>query len=238
MITRLQTPLILEDNEHYWLLYKPSGWFVHPPNDARALKQFKNFILTDWFQRHLNQKAYPIHRLDFATEGLMLWAKTSDAAGALNFLHKGNQLKKTYLAVVRGHTEDTGAIDVPLLSDLSPIPVECLTEYQTLKRIELPAKINSEHATSRYSLVEVYLKTGRWHQIRRHFNRISHPLIGDQEHGDSHHNRYFRDELRLPGLLLKSRSLNFQCPFTDENKSFHAPVTEKWQQIQSLFSGC
>lgn len=234
----LTLPTILEDHPQYWVMYKPSGWFVHAPSDSRALKQFKNYILTTWFWRNLNQKAFPIHRLDFATEGLMIWAKNSESASALNFLHKDNQLQKTYLCVVRGHTDDSGVIDEPLLSDSSPEPVECRTEFKTLARIELPVKINSMHETSRYSLVEVYLKTGRWHQIRRHFNRISHPLIGDREHGDSHHNRFFRDELKIPGLLLKSRNLNFQCPFTNETKSFHAPVTEKWQQILSLFSGC
>jgi tRNA pseudouridine65 synthase len=228
-------PQILEEQPNYWVLYKPSGWFVHPPSDRRALKKFSQHILTSWFWRNLKQKAYPIHRLDFATEGLMIWAKSSESAGVLNDLHHGSRLNKTYHAVVRGHTLDSGLIELPLLSDSHVVAVECLTEYKTLKRMELNAKINSAHPTSRYSLVEVQLKTGRWHQIRRHFNRISHPIIGDREHGDSHHNRYFRDELKIPGLLLKAHRLDFQCPFLDKFQSLNAPVTEKWGSLYSLF---
>lgn len=228
-------PQILEDHEHFWLLYKPTSWFVHPPSDRRALKKFSRSILTSWFWRNLNQKAYPVHRLDFATEGLMIWAKSPESAGALNELHYGSQIKKTYHAVVRGHTLDSGIIDIPLLSDSSPDAVACLTEYKTLKRVERNVQVNSLHPTSRYSLVEVTLKTGRWHQIRRHFNRISHPLIGDREHGDSHHNRYFRDELKLSSLLLKAHSLEFRNPFSGEQMTFETPLTERWNQVYKLF---
>lgn len=228
-------PQILEDNPHYWVLYKPGSWFVHPPSDKRALKQFSNSILTSWFWRHLNQKAYPIHRLDFLTEGLMIWAKDSESASQLNFLHQDSQLQKTYHAVVRGHTDETGIIDIPLQTDTSPEPVPCLTEYKTLKKIEMPLGINSTYSSSRYSLVEVKLKTGRWHQIRKHFNRIAHPLIGDREHGDSHHNRYFRDQLKIPSLLLKSHQLEFSCPFTRQKRVITSPVSDKWQAVYTLF---
>ena len=85
-------PQVLEDHEHYWVLYKPISWFVHPPSDRRALKKFSQRILTSWFWKNLNQKAFPIHRLDFATEGLMIWAKSSESAGALNELHYDSQI--------------------------------------------------------------------------------------------------------------------------------------------------
>jgi tRNA pseudouridine65 synthase len=235
MIPEILTPQILEETDQYWLMYKPCGWFVHPPDDKRALKQFSQKILTSWFWQHFNQKAFPIHRLDFPTEGLMIWAKDSESAGILNELHYDNRLQKTYHAVVRGHMPEIGRIDIPLSSDMYPEAVPCLTEYKTLNRIEKAVQINSEHATSRYSLVEAYLKTGRWHQIRRHFNRIAHPIIGDREHGDSHHNRFFRDKLELTSLLLKAHRLEFICPFTNEKKKFEAPLTKKWHQVYSLF---
>ena len=228
-------PLILEDLENYWVVYKPSGWFVHPPSDKRALKQFSNYILTSWFYKNLNQKAYPIHRLDFATEGIMIWAKNSESAGILNELHYDECLIKTYHAIVRGHPPDEGVIDIPLLSDLNREPVPCVTKYKALKRLELPVRINSEFLSSRYSFMEVTLKTGRWHQIRRHFNRISCPIIGDREHGDSHHNRYFRDRLKIPQLLLKAHELKFICPFSGEGKVFTSPVSEKWEAAYALF---
>jgi tRNA pseudouridine65 synthase len=229
-------PIVLEDRPDYWVLFKPAGWFVHPPSDTRAKKQFAQFILTSWFMRELGQKAFPIHRLDFGTEGVMIWAKTATAASLFNELHGSENLQKTYRAVVRGHTPDQGVIDVPLLSDSSPQEVACRTEYTTRARIELPAQINSPHATSRYSLVEVKLKTGRWHQIRRHFNRVSHPIMGDREHGDSHHNRFFRDHLQIPGLLLQAQKLEFTCPFAGCPETLQAPENERWNKIHGLFN--
>lgn len=228
-------PQILKEFENYWLVYKPRGWFVHPPSDKRALKKFSHKILTSWFLQNLNRKAFPIHRLDFATEGLMIWSKDSESAGILNELHYDERLIKTYHAVVRGSPADEGIVDIPLKSDAYLEPIVCITKFKTLKRLELPTQINSEHATSRYSLMEVTLQTGRWHQIRRHFNRLSNPIIGDREHGDSHHNRYFRDQLKLDGLLLKAEKLEFTCPFSNEEKTFQAPPTEHWQKIYSLF---
>lgn len=235
MNQKIQLPLILKEEKNYWVVIKPSGWFVHPPSDLRALKQFSENIMTSWFWKNLKIKAYPIHRLDFSTEGLMIWAKDSASAAALNELHFDQRLQKTYHAVVRGFTLDSGLIDIPLLSDAAPEPVSAVTEYQTLKRLELPVQVHPAHPTSRYSLVEVKLRTGRWHQIRRHFDRIAHPLIGDQEHGDSHHNRYYRDHLKIPGLLLKAERLNFQCPFSGETQSFQTPMTDRWQKIYRLF---
>ncbi len=228
-------PQILEDFENYWLVYKPRGWFVHPPSDKRAFKKFSQKIMTSWFWRNLNCKAFPVHRLDFATEGLMIWAKNSESASILNELHYNERLTKTYHAVVRGSPADEGVIDIPLLSDSSLETVPCFTKFRTLKRLEIPAQINSPHPTSRYSLMEVKLLTGRWHQIRRHFNRLSNPIIGDREHGDSHHNRYFRDHLKIDGLLLKAERLEFLCPFSGVEKNFQSPMTEPWEKIDSLF---
>ncbi|MNL51532.1 tRNA pseudouridine synthase C [compost metagenome] len=77
--------------------------------------------------------------------------------------------------------------------------------------------------------------TGRWHQIRRHFDRIAHPLLGDIEHGDSHHNRFFRDELKIKGLCLKASSVQLVHPWNGEMLEISAPSDEKWDQIQDLF---
>lgn len=231
-----QAPEILEKNDFFWVMAKPAGWFVHPPSDRRALKKFSNRILTSWLEKNFEKKAFPIHRLDFLTEGVMIWALDSEKASRLNQLHSTEGLRKTYHAIVRGSTPDEGKIEIPLQSDSHFQEVPCLTEYQTLKRIELPVQINSAHATSRYSLVEVSLKTGRWHQIRRHFNRISHPIIGDREHGDSHHNRFFRDQLKIPSLLLRASQIQFECPFHQETRIYAYPLNPRWEKIQDLFS--
>lgn len=230
-------PHIFADFENYFILYKPPGWFVHPPSDQRALKQFRNFILTDHLQKKLGYKPFPVHRLDFGTEGLLIWAKTSEAAGKLSRLNELGQITKLYQTVIRGFIEpETGVIEIPLLSDSSFDELECRTEYQTIAHFEHPKPINSKFPSSRYALLEVRLHTGRWHQIRRHMNRVAHPIVGDREHGDSHHNRFFRDELKIQGLLLKAYKLHFVDPFTNGSRTFVSPVTDRWVQVMNIFN--
>jgi tRNA pseudouridine65 synthase len=147
------------------------------------------------------------------------------------------QVKKTYLAVVRGYLEDEGRIDLPLEIRGSPELAESITEYRTLARLELPIAVSTRYPTSRYSLLEVKPHTGRWHQIRRHFDRVSHPLIGDVEHGDSHHNRFFRDQLNLGGLCLRATRLEFTHPWSGMPLLLEAPEHTKWQRLTRLFAG-
>src|SRR5690606_8264840 len=95
-------------------------------------------------------------------------------------------------------------------------------------RLELPYAVGKRHSTARYSLVEAHPETGRYHQVRRHFARISHPLIGDGAHGDSYHNRFFREKLGLPGLWLKAKSIEFLHPTKGERIIIDCPWGERW----------
>lgn len=228
-------PVILHELENYIVLFKPAGWFVHSPDDKRAQIQFKDKILTTWFYKNFRKKYFPVHRLDFGTEGLLLWGKSREATGILSSLNRNGQFEKTYHAVVRGYLEPiNGKIELPLFSQRFQVDQPSLTDYKTLKRLEFPVQINSPHPTSRYSLLEVRLQSGRWHQIRRHMDQIHHPVIGDQRHGDSHHNRYFRDDLKLPGLLLKAISLKFVDPWTGQPTEYLSPSTERWENVYRL----
>jgi tRNA pseudouridine65 synthase len=146
------------------------------------------------------------------------------------------EVRKTYHAVARGHVDMDGVIDLPLeIAGFDELN-ESETRYKRLAAIELPFAVGKKYPTSRYSLVEVNPVTGRWHQIRRHFDRIAHPLLGDIEHGDSYHNRFFRDELKIQGLCLKALRLEFRHPWTQEEMSIESSACEKWNKIYSLFS--
>jgi tRNA pseudouridine65 synthase len=114
-------------------------------------------------------------------------------------------------------------------------PIDAVTHYRTLKHLELPVSVGKKYPTARYSWVEVQPHTGRWHQIRRHFDQIAHPLLGDVEHGDSHHNRFFRDDLKIPGLCLRATELQFVHPWSQENLRIQAPASDAWTQIHQLF---
>ncbi|RMG51643.1 MAG: pseudouridylate synthase [Gammaproteobacteria bacterium] len=208
-------PLLYQDA---WLVaaYKPAGLLVHRSQVDRGARQFLLQLLRD----RVGQRVYPVHRLDRPTAGLIVFGLDPDSAGRMASAFAERRVAKRYLAVVRGWTDDSGRIDRPLMSledrytgssRGTEMPKEAITEYRTLARCELPYPVG-RYATARYSLVEAHPLTGRQHQIRRHFNHISHPIIGDVNHGDRHHNRFFRQHFGCHRLLLLAHALDLPHP--------------------------
>lgn len=232
-VTSFPFPLVYED-EYFFAIDKPSGFFVHPPEMTRH-KVSDDKICLHLLKKHLGYKPIPVHRLDAPTSGLVLFAKNTRYAAELNYLFSEREIKKTYHALVRGFTPAEGNINSPLEIMEGKYIVECETDYKTLATLELNVQISAKYPTSRYSLVEIYPRTGRWHQIRRHFDRMSHPLIGDTEHGDSYHNRYFRDHLDIKGLCLRATELEFIHPWTEKSLRLAVADCPKWEKIRGLF---
>lgn len=232
----VQVPEIIFEDDHILILFKPSSWFVHPPENPRFRRGLKRRTCVQWLMDFHNKKAYPAHRLDAATEGILIFGKSKEATAHLNQQFKNHLVRKIYWAVTRGWFKElNGKITLPLELDSTGDLVECETNYKTLAQIEHDIQVHKKYPKSRYSLLEVQPKTGRWHQIRRHMNRVSHPILGDREHGDSHHNRYFRDLLGIDGLCLQARELEFIHPVSLEKLGFKSPMTKKWEQIEKLF---
>ncbi|MBZ0334144.1 tRNA pseudouridine synthase C [Marinobacter sp. JH2] len=225
-----------------WLLavHKPSGLLVHrSPID----KHETEFALQ--YARELNggQHVYPIHRLDRPTSGLLLFARDSETARIMGQAMMAGAVAKTYQAVVRGWTPESGVIDHALRDEPEdrrlkgqeqPLREAC-TRYRRLATTELPVEIE-RYPTSRYSLVELYPKTGRKHQLRRHMKHINHPIIGDANHGRGRHNRYFAERFGHGRLLLAATELRFQHPVTDDEVVLNAPLEKSFQDVLSLFS--
>jgi tRNA pseudouridine65 synthase len=223
----------LYQDEDLIVIDKPPGYHVHPPEDDYPVPRAK--ICLYRVRDTLKQKIFPVHRLDVATSGILLFARSSEMAGLLARQFSAQGVRKTYWAVARGYTPEEGHIDLPLESDSSQAWLESHTLYQRLATLEIEQPVGKRFPTARYSLLKVQPQTGRFHQIRRHFNRISHPLVGDGTHGDSHHNRFFRERLGIAGLCLRAARLEITHPRHGQPLSFHAPVTEKWVKIQGLF---
>lgn len=230
-----ETPLsVLYVDEHLIAVAKPSGMFVHPSDADRSVKESVLKCVREQF----NQYLYPVHRLDRATSGIVLLARSSIAASRMGTLFSGRCVKKTYRALVRGHCPATGTIDRPLMPPRGKgrpaghphtETQEAVTEFITLQRYEIPLQSDSYPVTW-CSLIDASPLTGRFHQIRRHLNSVAHPIIGDTTHGDSRQNRFFGKEFRLTRLMLAAVRLEFPHP-----------VTEARLQIESLpdqsFSG-
>ena len=226
-------PVLHQDD---WLVavYKPAGLLVHRSGIDHGERQFLLQLVRD----RIGRRVYPVHRLDKPTAGLMVFGLDPDSAGRLAAAFAERQADKRYLAVVRGWTDDAGRIERPL----KPLATrhgggadgqearEAMTEYRTLARCELPHAVG-RYATARYSLVEAHPLTGRQHQIRRHFNHISHPIVGDVNHGDRHHNRFFREHFGCRRLLLVSWRLRLPHPNGHDVLSLHAAPDEAFLRI-------
>jgi tRNA pseudouridine65 synthase len=225
--------VIFEDSD-YIAIDKPPGYHVHPPENSQW-KVPRDLICLYWLRNYLGSYVYPIHRLDAATGGVVLFGKHSEAAGKIQHLIQTQSISKQYVAVTRGYCADEGVNEKPLLSDSSDLMLESRTEFQLLSKLELPFAVGKKHTTSRYSLLKVEPKTGRYHQIRRHFASDSHPIIGDIMHGDSHHNRFFRENLNIPGLLLHSFELSFMHPYQDVSVIIKTPWSKRWENVFNLF---
>jgi tRNA pseudouridine65 synthase len=226
--------LIIYEDADYIAIDKPPGHHVHPPENKRW-RVPRELICLYWVRDYLGEYVYPIHRLDAATGGVVLFGKRPEAAGKIQELIQTQKITKNYVAVTRGYTTETGIINRDLLSDSSESMLPSLTHFAQLAKIELPYAVGKKHASSRYSLLKVEPKTGRYHQIRRHLASLSHPIVGDIKHGDSHHNRFFREELKISGLLLHSFELSFTQPFSGINTTITTLWGERWKRVFELF---
>jgi len=232
---------ILYQDSYLVAIEKPAGFHVHPPeNSMHRIPMGLNCLQV--LKKQLNQFLYPVHRLDRATSGVLVFALSPQSAGAISQQFKERSVHKVYYCVVRGWVPESGTIDSPLNIDSSSEDpgsekVDALTHYQRVAQIELPYPVG-RYATARFSLVQVKPHTGRMHQIRRHFAHIRHPLIGDTVYGDGKQNRFFREELGISGLLLKAYSLKLNHPKTGERLVIQGRWNHTWHQVFERFGVC
>jgi len=232
MIPELEPLPVLYRDEHIIAINKPSGMLVHrSPVDRRE----KRYVLQT-LRNQIGQRIYPVHRLDKPTSGVLVFAMSPDSARALANAFIQGDVKKTYLAVVRGYTPEAGIIDYPLklIPDKMSArgmhsadrPREAVTVYERLAIVELPYPV-SRYSSVRYSLVRVRPQTGRQHQIRRHMSHIFHPIIGDTRYGDNKHNKFLGDHWGFRRLMLAATEMSLVHPFTGESLTIRAPLSEE-----------
>ncbi len=203
-------PEIIYESEHFLVVAKPAGLQVHGAKVAGIPRAAGGPTLVDWLLARYPEikdvgddpatRPGIVHRLDKETSGVMLVARDKTGFDYLKDLFKKREIKKTYLAVVEGMFKDnTGVIDAPigLRNGTTKRTVhggrmakEAVTEY----------KVVGTFGTS--SVLEVYPKTGRTHQIRVHLASIGHPVVGDRLYGGG----------QAPRMLLHALSLEFTAP--------------------------
>ncbi|MFN2335178.1 MAG: pseudouridine synthase [Wenzhouxiangellaceae bacterium] len=214
-----------------WLcaIDKPCGLLVH-----KSARGDDRFFALQRLRDQLGQRVWPLHRLDRATSGVLLFALDVDTAAAVGRQIMQRRLGKRYLAVVRGFTERSGRIDYPLSMPDDRPDQAALTGYRRLATMELPIPIG-RYPVARYSLIEVQPETGRTHQIRRHFKHLFHPLIGDTTYGEGRHNRLFRQRFGCHRLLLHAVELVLVHPYTHAVVHIRAPTRGSFRDIEEVF---
>ncbi|MBE0368900.1 tRNA pseudouridine(65) synthase TruC [Pseudoalteromonas aurantia] len=223
---------IIYQDKDYVAINKPSGLLVHRSLLDKRETQFAVQMLRD----QLGQYVFPVHRLDRPTSGVLLFALSSEAARDMNQVFIDGNIEKRYLALVRGFAPESTFIDRPLKEELDKIadkfadqdkaPQEAQTQFNCLHKASLPIPFG-KYPSIRYSLVECFPKTGRKHQIRRHLNYLSTPIIGDVNHGDNKHNHFFVEHFSYRRLMLFASSLKFIHPYTHKSVTISAELGEQ-----------
>lgn len=191
--TPADLPVLYRD-ERLLVVNKPSGLAVHRGEARDPL-----FALQ--LARELaGRLVHPIHRLDRATSGLLVFTFDKETLAAMQQKLEAGGVEKVYWALVRGIPPEAGVIDHPIPRQEGGEPVPAVTFFRRLGVFE------------RYALLEARPLTGRRHQIRKHLKHLSHPLIGDTRYGKGDHNRYFRQRAGLHRLALHAARLRFEHP--------------------------
>lgn len=235
MFKNYKLEIIFQD-DYIIAINKPSGLLVH----KSMLDPQEVYFAVDILQNQLGKKVYPVHRIDRATSGVLLFALNSECARILSEQFINSIIKKTYLTIVRGYMPNNGIIDYPLSQKFDKIAdkdssqqkssQEAITYFETLATIEIPYAVG-RYDKSRYSLVKAMPQTGRKHQIRRHMKHLSHHLIGDTKYGRGEHNKLFREVFDCNRMLLHALKLEIIHPITNQEMTFQASLDELFVSI-------
>ena len=223
---------ILYQDDDIVAVNKPANLAVHRskfvgPDDA---------FLIDLLREQVEGRLHLAHRLDRATSGVLLVARSPDMASALGEQFMGRTVSKRYLAVVRGWPDPSeGTVDYPLPGSRDTGPRrEATTDFRRLATVEVDIPLG-RYEKQRYALVVAEPRTGRFRQIRKHFAHIHHPIVGDSQHGRGDHNRLFKQHFSSHRLLLHAQRLTFHHPATQAPLVIEAGLDETWLKLAERF---
>lgn len=225
-------PLSLLHLDPYLLaVNKPPGLAVHRSRLVGADEDY----LMDRLREQVEGSLHLAHRLDRATSGVLLVARSQEMAAEIGRQLMGRTVAKSYLAVVRGWPAEEGAIDYPLSgSSLRGEAKPALTRWQRLATVEVPVAMG-RYPQQRYALLEASPETGRYRQIRRHFHHVSHHILGDTSHGRGDHNRLVRQHFGVHRLMLHAWRIEVAHPATGARLRLEAPLDAEWRKLLLAF---
>lgn len=244
---------VLYEDDAILVVDKPAGITV---NRAETTKN--ETTVQDWAEQHLGityqasiirygdpawtpeidfaQRGGIVHRLDKETSGVLVLAKNPQAFVELQRQFREREVKKEYQALAHGAIKpDEGEINVPVgrlpwnTKQFGIIPggKESKTLYKVLSLYEYPK------TKEKFSLVELYPKSGRTHQIRVHLKYIGHPIFADFLYAGR---KTARDDRKILGrVFLHAAKIAFAHPTTKESLTFSSPLPEELVAILGTF---
>jgi tRNA pseudouridine65 synthase len=222
---------VLYADEALLAVNKPAGLLVHRSAIATDERDF----LLERLREQVPGPLHLAHRLDRATSGVVLLARSREVAAALGRQFMERTIDKRYLAVVRGWPQAEGVIDYPLPDVRERGPRKpASTRWRVLATTSVAIALG-RYPEQRYALVEASPQTGRYRQIRKHFHHVSHHLIGDTSHGRGDHNRLWRQHFGVHRLLLHARSLAFLHPLSATPLCIEAGLDPAWRDVLVRF---
>ncbi len=216
--------IVYEDND-ILVVNKAKGMVVHPGN-GNPDNTLVNAVLAHCRDSlsGIGGEIRPgiVHRIDKDTSGLLIVAKNDRAHISMSEQIKNHEVKKTYIALVRGNIKENEAkIDMPISrskTDRVKMAVDkkgknAVTYFKVLERF------------GDYTLIEVQIETGRTHQIRVHMAQIGFPLVGDYIYSNG------KNPFNVVGQMLHSQKLDFKHPITGDDMHLEAPLPEYFEEV-------
>jgi len=190
---------LIADEGEYSVWNKPCGMY------SQGTKWGDHFTIYRWAEQNLKpqRQAFIVHRLDKAANGLMVIAHTKKISAAFSKMFERREMHKTYRAVVHGMISEQSLPGFILPYEINKT-LDNKTAISEIISVDLDDQNN-------HTIVEITIKTGRKHQIRRHLSGIGYPIIGDRLYGEK------KSQL---DLQLSSIELEFVCPVTAQHKKY------------------
>ncbi|WP_266169194.1 pseudouridine synthase [Dyella subtropica] len=223
---------ILYQDDALIAVNKPAGLAVHRSKMVGNAEEF----LIDRLRDQVGGTVYLAHRLDRATSGVLLIARSTEIAAAFGEQFMSRDVHKQYLAVVRGWPEaEEALIDYPLPGSRETGPRrDARTRFRRLETVEVPIALG-RYPQQRYALVLAEPETGRFRQIRKHMAHIHHPVIGDCQHGRGDHNRLYKQYFSCHRMLLHAWRLRLKHPVTGAPMLIEAPLDDAFAALLKRF---
>ncbi|MDR1907607.1 MAG: RluA family pseudouridine synthase [Holosporales bacterium] len=219
--------IVLDETPEFMIMNKPSGLDVQGGMHVSA-------NIDDWLKSKSREYRL-VHRIDRATSGLLIVAKTLSVAVFLTRMFREHKIKKCYRAIVYGKlVPDVGQITLPI-SPHGSSPSLMAVDRNSGKPSITNYKVLHYNAEGNWSDVELMPMTGRKHQLRVHMSAIGHPIAGDDKYDVSKKALYLIDGIPRNALLLHAWRISFAQPIGNkvQARSWVAPLPGYWPSKQA-----